>query len=65
MKKKLYKALTRELDALGMKTSELNEFVFYSEEYTHLRRIDKSLLMVQLEAMQTYYSVLEARLDNG
>ena len=63
--KKWKKNVEKEMDTLQAKINKLSEWMFYSDEYEELSMKKKALIHIQLDAMATYCSVLEARYDNG
>ncbi len=63
--KKWKKDVEKEMDALQSKLNKLSDWMFYNDEYEELSMKKKALIHIQLDVMTTYYSVLEARYDNG
>ena len=63
--KKWKKRLIKEMSDLDKKMDKLGKVLFVSDNETGLTHKGKALLYIQFESMQTYYSILELRLDNG
>lgn len=62
--KKYKKRMREELRELIKKTRKLNKFIYdYNGEYGKLKEEDKMLLVAQLNAMYTYQTILEIRLE--
>ena len=57
------KRLRAEKDELIEKINKLNSFIGENEEFSSMSSEPKNLLVIQLGAMQTYLSVLLARIE--
>ncbi len=57
------KRMENEYAELDEKARKLETFIIDSEIYQNMQKVDKNLLAIQLNAMNTYLNILSTRID--